>query len=699
MSRRPTVMSTVTVVALAAGFLTAQGPQGLAPDIAADRRFDPPRTLRGTFTFSPPASSESWATRARLVRRQVQVSLGLWPLPDATPLNAVVHGRVTRDGYTVDKVFFESVPGHFVTGSLYRPSGRTGRLPAVLLPHGHWSGGRFNEASVEDVRKAIVAGAERFEAGGRYPLQAAAVQLARMGVISLLFDLEGYADSVQIPIQVAHGEPDGRPADSPAAPGLFFAADTESRLESIMGLQSWNARRALDFLASLPDVDPARLAVSGASGGGTQTFILGALDDRPVTLFPMVMVGTGMQGGCTCENADYLRIGVNNVDIAALAAPKPMGMTSADDWTKTMPETGFPGLKQLWTLLKAPDDVQMFPFPQFPHNYNYVSRSAMYAWMNQRLHLGLPEPVVEEDYVPLTRAEASVWDAAHPPPAHGEAEERRVTGWWTAQGERQLADLRPHDTASLARYRDVAGSAWTVMLGRDVPETADVVAQATSTTRPDRVVVSRGLLRQTRYGEVTPFVLLTPASASGALVVWVDPAGTAAVAGADGTPTAAVSSLLAHGRAVMGLDVFGTGAFVAPGSAAMTRNSLVKGPLIGPYTFGYNSPLIIQRVHDVLAALRYARSIATGRVALVGLGPDAGVWTVMARAAAPSLADDVAADTGGFRFTSITSIDDARFLPGVVKYGDVPGIVALGAPGSLWLAGEGTHAPEPIVAA
>ena len=68
-----------------------------------------------------------------------------------------------------------------------------------------------------------------------------------------------------------------------------------------MGLQSWNAQRALDFLASLPDVDPSRLAVSGASGGGTQTFILGALDDRPVTLFPMVMVGTKMQGGCASE--------------------------------------------------------------------------------------------------------------------------------------------------------------------------------------------------------------------------------------------------------------------------------------------------------------------------------------------------------------------------------------------------------------
>ena len=621
MSRLQTVAGIVVVLALAGVVVRTQAPAALSSAVASDHRFEPPRTLRGTFMFEPPVSEEAWAARARVVRRQVQVSLGLWPLPEATPLNAVVHGRVTRDGYTVDKVFFESVPGHFVTGSLYRPTGRQGRLPAVLLPHGHWAGGRFNEAPVADVRKAIVSGAERFETGGRYPLQAAAVQLARMGVVSLLFDLEGYADSVQIPIQVAHGEPDGRPADSPAAPGLFFAADSESRLESIMGLQSWNARRALDFLASLPDVDPARLAVSGASGGGTQTFILGALDDRPVTLFPMVMVGTAMQGGCTCENADYLRIGVNNVDIAALAAPKPMGMTTADDWTKTMPETGFPGLKQLWTLLKVPDDVQIFPFPQFPHNYNYVSRGAMYAWMNRRLHLGLPEPVVEEDFVPLTRAEASVWDAGHPPPAHGESEERRVTSWWTSEEDRQLAALAPHDATSLARYREVVGGALAVMLGRDVPQGGDITPFAAVTTRPDGIEVTGGRLRQVRYGEVTPFVLLSPSRPTGDIVVWLDPAGTAAVANDDGAPTPAAAALLAKGRAVMGLDVFGTGAFLAAGAPA--KNTLVKGPPIAPYTYGYNSPLIVERVHDVLAALRYARSLGNGQVSLVGLGADA----------------------------------------------------------------------------
>jgi hypothetical protein len=657
-------------------------------------RGDPPKTLRDDFPFTPPATAEEWAERARIVRRQIQVALGLWPMPEATPLNAVVHGRVAREGYTVDRVFFESLPGHFVTGSLYRPAGRAGKLPAVLLPHGHWHDGRFNEASVEDVRKAIVAGAERFEVGGRYPLQAAAVQLARMGVVSFLFDLEGYADSVQIPIGVAHGEPDGRPKDSPAAPGLFFSADAESRLESIMGLQSWNARRALDFLASLPDVDPSRLAVSGASGGGTQTCILGALDDRPVTLFPMVMVGTKMQGGCTCENADYLRIGSGNVEIASLWAPRPLGMTTADDWTKTLPETGFPAMQKLWTMLGAKDNVRVFPMPQFQHNYNYVSRSAMYAWMNTQLKLGLPEPLVEEDFKPLRREEATVWTSEHPAPAHGDAEERRVTGWWTSESARAMAALSPHDAASLTRYREVVGGALDVMLG---PE------------------VSAG-----------PFTQLTPSNPSGATAVWVDARGSSGLRDADGRPRPAAAALLAAGVTVIGVDVIG-------GSDG--HNRMVANPPVAPYTFGYNSPLIAQRVQAVLAALRFARSgglaapqesvtltaqspteaadqraapragtappapqPAERRLYLLGFGKDAGVWAALARAAAPDLVDRAAIDTGGFRFSSVTAIDDAAILPGAVKYGDLPGFLALSTT-PLWLAGEGAQPPAVVSAA
>src|SRR5690606_27295776 len=132
------------------------------------------------------------------VRRRILVANGLWPMPERTPPNAVVHGKVDRDTYTIERVYLESYPGHFVTGSLYRPKGREGKLPAVLSPHGHWANGRFYDAGVDEARKQIVAGAERFENGGRSPLQARCVQLARMGCIVFHYDMIVRADSQQL---------------------------------------------------------------------------------------------------------------------------------------------------------------------------------------------------------------------------------------------------------------------------------------------------------------------------------------------------------------------------------------------------------------------------------------------------------------------------------------------------------------------
>ncbi len=695
MTRRGATLPIVLLVLVVGPIAMAQPASGPASAVASDRRFAPPKDLDGEFLFQPITSPDAWKARAAELRRQLQVALGLWPMPDATPLNAVVHGAVTRQGYTVEKVYFESLPGHFVTGSLYRPTGRKGRLPAVLLPHGHWEHGRYMETPDKEFKHELVTGAERFDPGGRHPLQAAPAQLAKMGVIAFLFDLEGYADSVQIPSAVAHGSK-GRPKDSPAAPGLFFHAQTDSRLQSIMGLQSWNARRALDFIISLPDVDPSRIGVSGASGGGTQTFILGAIDPRPAVFFPMVMVGTRMQGGCTCENADYLRIGTGNVEIASLMAPRPVGMTTADDWTKTMPETGFGAMQAMWKMLGAADRVAIFPMPQFDHNYNYVSRGAMYGWMNKYLGLGLEDPIVADDYVPLTREETSVWDRAHPKPASGEAEERRVTSWWTSVAERQMADVRPHDAASLDRYRAVVGGAVAVMVNRGIPSADDIVVDAGSALLKGGAYVRRGVLQQPRWGELTPFVEVKPAQSTGAVAVWLDPRGTVGVLGTDDQAATAIAPLLQAGVTVVGIDVFGTGAFATGG--APVRNRLVEGTPFSPYTYGYNSPIVIQRTHDVLAALRYARSTATKSVSLVGLGPDAGTWAALARAAAPSLVDRAAVDTGGFRFVTVATIDDAAFLPGGAKYDDLPGLLSLGAPGPLWLAGEGAKAPAVLAA-
>ncbi len=207
----------------------------------------------------------------------------------------------------------------------------------------------------------------------------------------------------------------------------------------MMGLQTYNSIRALDWLCSLPDVDPKRIAVTGASGGGTQTFILCAIDPRPAVAFPAVMVSTAMQGGCTCENACYLRIGQGNIDIAALIAPRPLGMTAADDWTREITIKGLPELQALYKLLGAEKAVMAKPLVHFPHNYNYVSRAVMYMWLNKHLGLKLEEPIVEEDFQPLTRQEMSVWDAHHPKPAGGDDYERSLLRWITEDSERQLA--------------------------------------------------------------------------------------------------------------------------------------------------------------------------------------------------------------------------------------------------------------------
>src|SRR5206468_3030935 len=113
-----------------------------------------------------------------------------------------------------------------------------------------------------------------------------------------------------------------------------------------------------------------------------------------------------MQGGCICENAPLLRVNANNIEFAALFAPKPEGMTGANDWTRDVETKGLPELKQIYKLLGAEDHVTARHFP-FEHNYNQVSREFMYNWLNKHLKLGWPEPVKEKPFEPVPPKELS----------------------------------------------------------------------------------------------------------------------------------------------------------------------------------------------------------------------------------------------------------------------------------------------------
>jgi len=683
------IFSAVVLFAFAAAAVArAEAPRVLPPgESPQDKRLGPLRTLDDYSPFHPCDSPEAWAVRSERVRRQVLVATGLWPLPTKTSASAVVHGKVDRGEYTVEKVYLQSFPGHFVTGSLYRPKGREGKRPGVLCPHGHWAGGRFYDAGEKKIAQEIAAGAERFEYSGRFPIQARCVQLARMGCVVFNYDMVGYADSVQL-----EHRPGIRPEMNTRENWGYFSPQAELRLQNMMGLQTYNSVRALDWLSGLPEVDPKRIGVTGASGGGTQTFILCAIDPRPAVSFPAVMVSTAMQGGCTCENACYLRLGTGNVEIAALFSPRPLGMTAANDWTREMEIKGLPELKQHYKMLGT-EDLVMARYFSFPHNYNYVSRSVMYGWFNKHLKLGLEEPIVEEDFQPLSVDEMSVWDDEHPKPAGGDDYERSLLRWITEDSDKQMAALVPTDTESLVRYRQIVGGAVDVMIGRTLPEPS---AKASCGPVEDlgEAFLLKLLVCNEPEGEQVPAVLLQPKQWNRELVIWVDQGGKQALFEHDGGPRPAIRRLLTAGTAVVGVDLLGQGELVDEAPIDKTRlNDRGRGNRgkYAGYTFGYNYPLFSKRVHDILSVISFVRDPqwAAQKVHLVGLA-GAGRWVAAARAQAGEAVDRAVVDTAGFRFAELTAIDDPDFLPGML---------ALSAPHELWLAGEGAEAPKIVAAA
>ena len=542
--RRSTIALLITAVAGALAPLHAAAPrvlpEGAQPE---DARLKPLKDLDGYFPFTVPASKEAWAKRAERVRRQILVSQGLWPMPTKTPLNAVVHGRIDRGEYTVEKVYFESAPGFFVTGNLYRPKKTVpGKTPGVLFAHGHWSDARLSESTDAELLREIANGEERFVEGGKSRFQSMCVQLARMGCVVWQWDMLGDSDAQQFSRQVVHGFAKQRPEMNTTENWGLYSPQAEAHLQSIMGLQTLNAIRSLDFLLSLPEIDPARIAMTGASGGGTQTMLLAAIDERVTLSFPAVMVSTAMQGGCTCENASLLRVNTGNIEFAALFAPKPQGMTTANDWTKEMATKGFPELQQLYKLLGKPDHVMLKRGEHFPHNYNAVSRGAFYGWLNKHFQLGFKEPVIERDYERLAKSDLTVWDAAHPAPKGADpAFEKQLLRTLHEDAQKQLAAVAAGEPG---RFREVFGGAFDIILDGGPADAGEVAWEQTSKTDRGAWLEMAGLLRNKTYQEELPAVFLHPKQWNGHTVLWFSGEGKAALYAGNGALRPEVQQLL-----------------------------------------------------------------------------------------------------------------------------------------------------------
>lgn len=291
-----------------------------------------------------------WEEYCRQIRKQMMFSIGLLPDIERGPLNEKVFDVLDFGEFKVAKVIFESMPGFYVTGNLYLPQNASPShpVPMVLNPHGHWDGAKLELSEIT-----------------RIPVRCA--NFALRGMAAFVFDMVGYGDNRQI------GHLD------------YCGYEKELWNENILGIQVYNCIRALDFVETLPEIDRLRIGSTGASGGGTQTFWLAALDDRVKVTMPVNMVSTLFQGGCACEAAPNLHLTVSNIEIAALTAPRPMKLAgSTGDWTQDLPEKTFPWLKHIYQLYGEEEQLEYF-YREGPHGYETSAQEAAYDWFSRKL--------------------------------------------------------------------------------------------------------------------------------------------------------------------------------------------------------------------------------------------------------------------------------------------------------------------------
>ncbi|GAB4238508.1 MAG: hypothetical protein Kow00109_12950 [Acidobacteriota bacterium] len=415
------------------------------------------------FRWEPPERVDpvAWTKRRELLRRQVLVRTGLWPELPRAPLNAQVFDEKRGQGFRVAKVYFESLPGFLVTGNLYRPDGG-GPFPAVLTPHGHWAHGRLENSPEGSVI-------------------ARCIDLARQGYVVLSVDMVGYGDSLQLPHDLDKVRIDVAAGREIASDRRVFRGEFDFPRErlyglSLAGLQLWNNIRALDFLASLPEVDAERIGVTGASGGATQTLLLMTVDDRVKVAAPVNILGAEKHPGCRCENPPGLWVDTSTLELAATFAPRPLLLVSAteDPWTHATPEREFPYLLRYWQALGAADNLANVHVAA-GHNFNAASRRAVYDWF--RRFLQPPGPPVDPvpDLVTDLKAlgdlrvfpEKLLPESARPP--------RRLLEDWRLTAEAVLEQFQPREPAELEGFQANFRPALAALLAIENPRPEDLL--------------------------------------------------------------------------------------------------------------------------------------------------------------------------------------------------------------------------------
>jgi hypothetical protein len=542
-------------------------------------------------------------------------------------------------------------------------------------------------SSDKDIDLLLASGAERFENAARNHIQARCIQFARMGCAAFAYDMLGNANNQQISIDRAHGYGNSsvNPTDDDSR-YLLYSPQAEMYQQNMMGIQAINSVRALDFLLSLSYIDQSKIAITGASGGGTQSFITAALDDRITAAFPAVMVSAQMQGGCTCENAPYIRTGTGNVELAAMIAPRPLGMTAADDWTKNFANDGYPDLKALYQLFGVQDQVSLFQATHFPHNYNHVSRVPMYAFMNRVFELGLKEPILEHDFEYLERDTISVYDSDHPAPSGGLEFEKSLIESWQSQLDKYFKLPAINEAGKF--FETTAGQdlqkgwntitsfaeAWSKNSQVDISWPLD---QPTS-----HLVVKNAMQQPIGSGVFTNHDAFERDRSAQAKIDWSKIQNVEIYVNGD------ISN---HRRAegTLGLSIQISDP-LGESLSASDEQGLVDNPRpVAAYTYGYNAPSILRRTGVLLSVIDAMKANNTKlAIKLVSNGSDNFIITATALRRPDVVRSLQFTEGNKFQFSDITSIRHKDFLPGALRYQDMPGLLLCASHSGITISDE-----------
>ncbi|MFK7787927.1 MAG: acetylxylan esterase [Phycisphaeraceae bacterium] len=291
----------------------------------------------------------TWEARRATIRQNILDGAQLSSIPKHRKAPAVIrHSKKQMVGYTVENIAIETLPGLWLCGNLYLPNDydpndASVSVPGVLCPHGHKKDKRFDEQ-----------------------VQARSAAFARMGAAVFAYDMIGHGETKQL----------------------------EHKTAKTLRLHTWNSIRALDYLAALPGIDNDRLAITGGSGGGTQTFVLSAIDERIDLSMPAVMVSSYFFGGCGCESGMPIHVRgdfeTNNVEIAAAFAPKPLLLISnGKDWTQHNPTLAYPYIKDIYSYYAAENKIENAHLQDEGHDYGPNKRAAAYRFIAKHFDLDI----------------------------------------------------------------------------------------------------------------------------------------------------------------------------------------------------------------------------------------------------------------------------------------------------------------------